>query len=299
MNNVATGSDAIAPGTIVVGVPAGPADDALDWAAAEAKLTGRAVSLVHAIRPLDTQQIASLARMGITASTVVDDELAAARKRLDSMATSLQEQDIVTHVLAAEGDPRDVLTDLSQSAFRVVVGSRGYGVVASRLLGSVGAHLVRYSGCPAVVVRPDHGAEIESGVVVSASASAEGEATLEAAFGEAEGRRCQLIVVAFDPEGIPQSGQWSLSTNPSRRDELRLGVAEAVAGLQEDHPDVSVMTAVAEGSLLHALLDIGGQKELIVIERPADNGRRAHFGIAGSLAAAVVEHASTTVMVVP
>jgi len=298
MNNVAAGSEGIPPGSIVVGVGESSADDSLHWAAAEARMTGRAVSLVHVVRPLGTQQRASLATMGVAPSSVSHDALVAAKTRLDEIAASLHEQNIVTHLAAVEGDPRDVLAAMSQTAFRVVVGSRGHGVVASRLLGSVGAHLVRYSGCPAVVVRPTGGAATTPGVVVSASPTAEGQATLEAAFLEAEARQCELIVVAFDPDGIPQSGQWSLSTNPTHRDALRLGVAEAVAGLQEDHPDVAVSTSVTEGSLLHALLELGGHRELLVIERPAENGRRAHFGVAGSLAAAVVEHASTTVMVV-
>lgn len=297
MNDVAT--DPIPAGTLVVGVDDAAADQVLEWAATEATMTGRAVSLVHAIRPLGTQQIASLAQMGVDANSVVKDAIAASLTRLETMAGPLRDRGVVTQVTALEGDPRDVLTELSQDAFRVVVGSRGHGVVASRLLGSVGAHLVRYSRCPAVVVRPTRGEEIASGVVVSASPTAEGLATLEAAFDEAERRQCELLVVAYDPQGIPQSGQWSLSTNPSHRDELRLGVAEAVAGLQEDHPDVAVLTTVAEGSLLHALLELGGHKELLVIERPSDNGKRAFFGVAGSLAAAVVEHASTTVMVVP
>lgn len=42
---------------------------------------------------------------------------------------------------AAEGDPRELLVELSRDAHLVVIGSRGRGVFRSRLLGSVSANV--------------------------------------------------------------------------------------------------------------------------------------------------------------
>ncbi|HWU33378.1 MAG TPA: universal stress protein, partial [Marmoricola sp.] len=298
MNTIAP-AGGIAPGSIVVGIAEETSEAALEWAVTEATMTGRPIVLVHVISPLDTQQRASLWKMGVSPDEVLHDTQAAAQSRLAELAQQLEARGVVAHVVIEQGDVAEILATRSAQAYRLVVGSRGRGAVGSRLFGSVGSSVVRHADCPAVVVRPTHGAEIKPGIVVSASPSAEGQATLEAAFLEAEGRHCALTVVAHDPRGVPTSGHWGLATDRERREEMRLEVAEAVAGLQLDHPDVAVSTCVADGSLLHALLDIGGARESIVIERPGDDGCRGHFGVASSLATSVVEHASTTVMVVP
>ena len=299
MNTIAAQTGQIAPGTIVVGVADHPSEPALDWAVTEAMMTGRPLTLVHVLTPIDTQQRVSLRKMGVSPDSLMHDEHVEAQARLDELAHDLERRGVIAHAFVTEGDAAEVLTGLSRAAYRVVVGSRGRGTVTSRLLGSVGSSLVRHADCPAVVVRPSHGAHHKHRVVAAASTSAEGQAALEAAFLEAEGRHCALTLVAHDPRGIPANGQWSLAPDQRRLDEMRLGLAEAVAGFQEDHPDVAVATCVADGSLLHALLELGGNAESIVIERPGQDGRRGVFGIESSLAASVVEHAATTVMVVP
>lgn len=300
MTNIATTTHDIAPHSIVVGVDdAASASQAIEWAVDEAKATGHRITLVHVVEPIGPNQRLWLARAGVSPIAVMRETCDAAQQLLDEIASALRERGVEVDVSVVEGEVRDALSALSATADRLVVGSHGRGPVTSRLLGSVGSSVVRDATCPTVVVRPATGSVRTPGVVVYAEATAAGQAALEAAFLEAEGRKCDLTVVAFDPDAAPSSGYWSIPVDRAERDEARLAVAEAVAGLQADHPDVAVSTLVADGGLLHTLLDLGGYKQLIVLERPSDDARHGRFSPRAALSAAVVEHADTTVMVVP
>jgi nucleotide-binding universal stress UspA family protein len=69
--------------------------------------------------------------------------------------------------LVAAPDPAAVeLTQRSEGADLLVVGSRGRGAVRSALLGSVALHCAVHASCPVLVVRPE-----PSGVVVPERAS--------------------------------------------------------------------------------------------------------------------------------
>jgi len=59
---------------------------------------------------------------------------------------------VVAHAL--RGNVKPVLTDISQLARQIVVGTRGHGDVVGMLLGSVSEHLVHHAHCPVTVVQP-------------------------------------------------------------------------------------------------------------------------------------------------
>jgi nucleotide-binding universal stress UspA family protein len=56
-------------------------------------------------------------------------------------------------VLVEQGQPGDVLVNVSGSNDVLVVGSRGHGVLAGALMGSTSSYCVHHASCPVVVVR--------------------------------------------------------------------------------------------------------------------------------------------------
>ncbi len=57
-------------------------------------------------------------------------------------------------IVVRPGPAGPLLVEESEDAEMLVVGHRGRGAVASRLLGSVGLHCVLHARCPVTVVRP-------------------------------------------------------------------------------------------------------------------------------------------------
>jgi len=88
---------------------------------------------------------------------LVDDVLKAAQSRVDELVAAYGEGagGVSIAVEAVAGHPGDVLCGAADGAELLVVGHRGRGASASRLIGSVGLHCVLHANCPVTVVRPD------------------------------------------------------------------------------------------------------------------------------------------------
>ena len=154
---VVTSSASDNRGNIVVGVDGSPTGElAVLWAAEEARLQHRGVTLVHARKPLSANRLASFTAAGISAREVtLQGEREA--ERLLERARALAPDRLVDNgveTLFYTGDARRALLDLSDSASMVVVGSRGHGRVVGLMLGSVSGALVRHAPCRIAVIRP-------------------------------------------------------------------------------------------------------------------------------------------------
>lgn len=57
------------------------------------------------------------------------------------------------HPVVRSGRPAQVLLDASAGADLLVVGSRGHGLFADMLLGSISQHCFRHAKCPVVIMR--------------------------------------------------------------------------------------------------------------------------------------------------
>ncbi len=134
---------------IVVGVDGSPSSgEALDWAVAEARLTGATIDAVYVWDPAP-----------IFTSGISDREFDALRKAAEERATEIvhelahgeQGVTIVPRVLM--GNAAQALLDAAADADLLVVGSRGLGGLKGMLLGSVGHHCAAHSRCPVVIVR--------------------------------------------------------------------------------------------------------------------------------------------------
>ena len=126
---------------------------AVKWAADRGARTG---ARIHC---LCTYALASYSAAALDGGyAVLDDEaLKAGAEQVVEEAKALARERGATHVSGSTepGDPAGVLIDFSAEVDMIVVGSRGGGGFADRLLGTVSSALPAHSKCPVVVV-PRH-----------------------------------------------------------------------------------------------------------------------------------------------
>lgn len=257
----------IPPGTVVVGIDGSPSSDrALDWAIDLAVRERRQLTLAH----------------GDGAAGEDCPLLAHARDRVAESAP-----DLTVNESAGAADPRTMLLELAEHASLLVVGSRGRGPVASLVLGSVSAAVVRHAPCPVVVVRPGHRGLVRNGVLVGADASPASRSTVEFAYRQASLRQLPLTILHCAWGALPGTSS----------DDLRLPAAEPLSGLAEKFPDVRARYEVAHGTPADALVACAERMDLVVVG--AHHGGRLSALLDGSVASAVVEHATCPVAIVP
>ena len=125
---------------------------ALRWAAAEARLRGARLRVVHA---WNVPTIA-YAGSGFVPPASFEDDLAQAAETalgqwLDAARADLEGLEVERH--SAEGHSSTVLVDAAAGADLLVVGSRGLGGFKELLLGSVSHQCAQRASCPVVIVR--------------------------------------------------------------------------------------------------------------------------------------------------
>jgi nucleotide-binding universal stress UspA family protein len=292
-------SSVITPGTIVAAVDGSDhALRAVQWAAAQARLEGRPLALVHATghegAPPTRHRIGDT-----TAPTWVDDSLRTSHLVLEEAAAVAEATrgGIEVHGVSVNGEPRAVLPDISSSAHLLVLGSRGRGVLRSRLLGSVSTAVAKSAQCPVVVTRPGLPGAIKDGIVVAADGTPESVPVVEFAFRQASLHAVPLTVMhcVYDAvvavTGMP-GGAWDIHDTS----EHALLLAESVAGLAEKYPDVHVTQELARGLVTDCLTQHRRPWNLIVVGRHPVNGLR---WLTGSTAVDVMEHSKSVLAVVP
>lgn len=276
----------ITPGSVVVGIDGTEqALRAVDWAAEQASLEGRPLVVVHVVSETELQATAWAGVTWVVTSTV-EEVMTVARTLTDEAAARAHSHhpDLVVECHTVRADVRRELIELSTSAAMLVLGSRGRGTVSSALLGSVGAHLARYAGCPLVICRPGHPGRVRDGVVVAADGTPGSLPVIEHAFRQASLRRLPLTIV------------HCLGVADDQAEERRV-LAESLAGFGEKFPDVHVETRLEAGLVEDVLTGSGRTHDLVVVGRhPVDTlGRR----MSHPTATAVLEHTDATVAVVP
>jgi nucleotide-binding universal stress UspA family protein len=121
-------------------------DYALAFAFDEAARRGASIEAVHSCRPMGSET--SYRRW------IERTEDTFQRRLRDTVApyqTKYPDVSVVERVL--QGSPADQLAERSAEADLVVVGSRGYGRVIGRLLGSVSQGLLDRAQCPVAVLK--------------------------------------------------------------------------------------------------------------------------------------------------
>ena len=268
------------PGTIIVGVDGTPASmRAVHWAAGQAAAEHRQLTLVHAA-----------GAMHAGGRHLLDD----AREQVARWAP-----DTEVFSLLEVADAPSLLLTASVDATMVVVGSHGRGPVRTALLGSVGIALVRHAACPVVVVRPSNLGAVRNGVLVGVDGLPESRPVLEFAYREASLLELPLTVLhaAGSAAGTTIPALDVAPMTPEDRESEQRAVAEAMAGMTEKYPDVTVTSRMSDAHPADALVRLGARMNLVVVG--AHQRGLLERLVAGSVSATVVEHARCPVAVVP
>lgn len=289
----------ITPGHIVAAVDGSEhALRAAQWAAGQAQLERRPLTVVHVAghggevpptyRTVDPDDV-----------TWLDKTLRASHLILEEAATvaAAAGPNLDIDSVSVHGEPRHVLPDISDSAHLLVLGSRGRGVLRSRLLGSVSTAVAKSARCPVVVTRPGQPGTIKDGVVVAADGTAESVPVVEFAFRQASLHGVPLTVMHCVPDiAVALTGvRADIRDFPdTAADALVLG--ESVAGLSEKYPDVHVTQELAHGLVRDRLTARRRPWNLIVVGRHPVSGLR---WLTGSTAIDVMERSKSVLAVVP
>lgn len=256
---------------------------ALMLAAGEAVRRGRHLLIVHAQE--------STTALGHAAAGV--DPLAEAldlvRPILSRSRVSIRER------IGAAGT---VLCEQAKGAELLVVGRGELGLLAW-FAGSVAIDVVCQAPCPAIVVGVPGTHVPPGGPVIAGIDREHAEEVLEAAFREADLRRCDLVVVHswhtlrwLGPDGIESIA----GDDKVLRGEHEQWLREVVAPFQRKYPAVAVTEAPREGRPGAVLAESSAGASLIVI---GTRGRGPVSGlILGSVGQNLLRHALCPVMVV-
>lgn len=285
-------------GPIVVGVDGSPsADEALEWAAAEAAASERPLHIVHGFIwplmhvPLGPAEFGP-ADGGFQAAA--ERVLADAETLARSAATQIK---VTTELVVGAADP--VLLRQAEDAQLVVVGSCGLGGFAGVLVGSVGVKLAAHAACPVVVVRPRPGDRSQPSppmrqVVVGADGSESSAAAIGFAFRAAAHHGAGLTVVRAWTAPVTT---FPLLTVDRIEAEERQQMLGALDDQREQFPDVAIeVKLVRDDHPGHALVEESNNADLVVV---GSRGRGGFTGLLlGSVSQTLLQHAGCPVAVV-
>nr|WP_040772295.1 universal stress protein [Rhodococcus rhodnii] len=190
------------------------------------------------------------------------------------------------------------LVDLSETARYIVLGASDSGAAATALLlGNTAVNVTSHAHCPVVVVRGD---ERESGpVVVGVDGSDLSDAAVAAAFAEASFRGATLLVVHVWSDlgpGLLEDPRASELVPDDLEQEETAVLAQALAGYQEQYPDVTVERRFYVDNPRARLEELSGEAQLIVVGSRGRGGFRGM--LLGSTSNTLVGKSECPVMVV-
>ncbi|HEY7260225.1 MAG TPA: universal stress protein [Trebonia sp.] len=269
---------------IVAGYDGSPgAEEALRWAVQEAWERGTVLTVCFAWSP-EYLALLGVASVCDLAERKAEEILAqGARYARDALGP-----ETVRPVLA-RGLAAGALCERSRTAEMVVTGARGHGGIADQPLGSVAWQVAMHGHGPVVVVRRQwHLAGRTRGpVTVGLDQSPTSHAVAAFAFREAQLRKVPLLAVCALADGPSLLGGAR---------EMEEDFSRAMTRLEKEHPDVTVLRQVEQGSPRDALLAAAREAQLLVV------GRRGRGGVRGmslgSVAQALLHYAPCPVAVI-
>ena len=282
---------------ILVGVDGSHASyKATWWAANYAKHAGLTLQIVCAY------SLPSYAAVSFDATyTAMGEDNAAhsdAQDILSKAKAIADEQGVEATTLIVTGDPASVFVELSRNYNLIVIGNRGKGGLAERLLGTTSSSLPAYAYCPIVVVpyTDDDGNLMHlnntiTKVAVGSDESKWGLKALEIAAGFADTWDAELDVISAVPkmQGIDAEG----SVMDSYMEDLNVRIAP----LAEQYPNLKIRRSVVPGPAVGALTKASYDHDVVVV---GSRGRGGFTGLLlGSTSQGLLQHAVGPVYVVP
>jgi nucleotide-binding universal stress UspA family protein len=247
---------------ILVGVDGSHASyKATWWAANYAKHAGLTLQIVCAY------SLPSYAAVSFDATyTAMGDDNAAhtdAQEILSKAKAIADEQGVEAVTLIVTGDPASVFVELSRNYNLIVIGNRGKGGLAERLLGTTSSSLPAYAYCPVVVVP----------------------------YTDDDGNLMHLDVIGAVPG--TQGGNADEDAMNTYMKELDARVTP----LKEAHPNLDVHKSVVPETAVNALTKASYDHDVVVV---GSRGRGGFTGLLlGSTSQGLLQHAVGPVYVVP
>lgn len=272
-------------GAVVVGVDGSDKDRrALHWAAEEAAATGVGLHVLYCV-PVVPE------RLGLTLAVDVEELGATITAHARGRALARHPDLTVTTETVVE-DPAVALVLASHRAAAVVVGARGLGRIAGRLLGSVSQKVAAYAHGVVVVVRETPA--IDGPVVVGVDPLDTDERTLEFAFAQADRRDVPVRLV----HARAHRGRVDPRVEPAltaAAEQQAAALAELVDTWSARHPDVPVDVREVSQHPVDALTAESADASLVVV---GSRGRSGLTGVRlGSVARGVLHEARVVAVV--
>lgn len=221
------------------------------------------------------------------------------------------------YTYAVTGDPASVLVELSRSCDLIIIGNRGKGGLAERVLGTTSSILPAKSSCPVIVVpfsddsgRPVHMSSTLKRIVVASDETPWGIRAMQIAADIADGWSAKLDVISAYPS--LNEDKHDDADRKAIHDEYARELDARIENIKSTHPDTSINGIVHEGGLLKSMLamskgvpggasdaytDSMNMPDMIVV---GSRGRAGLTGLLlGSLSQSLIQHSNIPVYVVP
>ncbi|MDO4909049.1 MAG: universal stress protein [Corynebacterium sp.] len=203
-------------------------------------------------------------------------------------------KDIVTaEVTVTEGNPIDMLLEMSKEATMIVMGTRGRGEFKGAMLGSVSAAVVSHATCPVVVIRDDVPFNEDGPIVVGVDGSEISDRAVDVAFEEAEERNVPVLAVhTWADVQFPVSEEHWRDIEEEERNLLMSRIENHV----KDYPQVKVETLISRERPTVALSQAAKDAQLLIV---GSHGRGGFRGmLLGSTSRALLQDTPCPMMVV-